>query len=66
MAKQKSDIPQDTNIPFSEKLSAIGAEEYLTKRAKRGNVKRGWDILQKAGKGNPPIAGDELPKGWKA
>jgi hypothetical protein len=39
---------------------------YIAERARRGNVQRALEILRKAGAGNPPIEGDELPKSWKA
>ena len=34
---------------------------YFAERAARGEVKQALEILHRAGVGNPPLAGDELP-----
>jgi hypothetical protein len=41
------------------------ASNYISLRAKRANLPRALEILRKAGAGNPPMEGDELPKSWK-
>lgn len=41
----------------------MGTEEYFLQRARRADRKETLRILSKAGKGNPPVEGDELPAG---
>ncbi len=36
-------------------------EDYFSQRARRSDRAETLRILQKAGKGNPPLEGDELP-----
>jgi len=36
-------------------------EDYFAERAARGNVRKALQVLKRAGKGNPPMPGDELP-----
>jgi hypothetical protein len=36
-------------------------EEYFAERAVRGDLKKALQVLKRAGKGNPPFPGDELP-----
>jgi hypothetical protein len=45
----------------AEKLSALRTVEYFRRMASEGDVKRALKILSRAGAGNPPMAGDELP-----
>jgi hypothetical protein len=40
--------------------SALRTEDYFRERAARGNVGKTMQILKKAGKGQPPVPGDEL------
>lgn len=35
---------------------------YFRERADRADVDRAREILERAGKGNPPVAGDELDR----
>jgi hypothetical protein len=44
----------------AEKLSALRTEEYFRDRGKRGDVAKAKRILKRAGRGNPPVPGDEL------
>ncbi|MBF0166211.1 MAG: toxin-antitoxin system HicB family antitoxin [Alphaproteobacteria bacterium] len=53
-------LNQFINVAVAEKLSALRTEDYFRERAKRGNVPAALKILKRAGKGNPPILGDEL------
>lgn len=39
-------------------------EEYFLHRSHRANRAETLRILEKAGKGNPPIEGDEFPADW--
>jgi hypothetical protein len=53
-------LNQFINVAVAEKLSAIRTEDYFHERAGRGDVPRATRILRRAGRGNPPVAGDEL------
>jgi hypothetical protein len=53
-------VNQLINVAVAEKVSALRTEEYFSERAARGDVKRALRILRRAGKGSPPVPGDEL------
>ena len=53
-------LNQLINVAVAEKISALRTQEYFAERARRSNRKETLRILDRAGKGNPPIAGDEL------
>jgi hypothetical protein len=53
-------LNQFINVAVAEKLSALRTEEYFHERAQRGNVRNAKRILKRAGRGNPPVPGDEL------
>jgi hypothetical protein len=55
-------VNQLINAAVAEKVSALRTEEYFAERAAKGNVKKALQILKRAGKGNPPVPGDEVPK----
>lgn len=48
-------------MAMAEKPSALRTEEYFRERASRADPDKAREILSRAGKGNPPVAGDELP-----
>ena len=52
-------LNQFINVAVAEKLSALRTEDYFRERAGRGNVNKAKRILQRAGKNNPPVTGDE-------
>ncbi len=54
-------VNQFINVAVAEKLSALRTESYFRERAARANVSRAFEILKRAGVGNPPMKGDELP-----
>ncbi len=54
-------VNQLINVAIAEKLSVLRAEEYFAERAARGNVTKARRILERAGAGNAPVPGDELP-----
>jgi hypothetical protein len=54
-------LNQLINVAVAEKISALRTQEYFAERARRSNRKETLRILDQAGKGNPPVAGDELP-----
>ena len=55
-------LNQFINVAVAEKLSALRTEDYFRERVARADIPRALDILSRAGKGNPPVKGDELPK----
>lgn len=44
---------------LAEKLSALRTEDYFRERAARSSIRKAKDVLKRAGKGKPPIPGDE-------
>ena len=56
-------LNQLINVAVAEKLSALRTETYFRERAARGDVAKALDILERAGKGNPPVEGDTMPNG---
>ena len=54
-----SDAPLD--VAVAAKLSALRTEEYFSERTRRGDVRKALRILKRAGVGQPPVEGDELP-----
>ncbi len=54
-------VNQLINVAVAEKLSALRTEAYFRERASRADVEEARKILSRAGKGKPPLAGDELP-----
>jgi hypothetical protein len=53
-------LNQFINVAVAEKLSALRTDDYFRERAQRGDVKRAKNILKRAGRGNPPVRGDEV------
>lgn len=58
-------LNQLINVAVAEKVSTLRTEEYFQERARRADRAETLRILDRAGKGNPPMAGDELPPAWK-
>lgn len=58
-------LNQLINVAVAEKVSALRTEEYFRERGRRGNRPKTLRILDRAGKGNPPMEGDELPQEWQ-
>jgi hypothetical protein len=59
-------LNQLINVALAEKLSALRTQEYFQERARRADRFETLRILERAGKGNPPIKGDELPADSKS
>src|SRR5437899_10635078 len=55
-------LNQLINVAVAEKVSALRTEEYFRERGRRANRAETLRILERAGNGNPPLEGDELPK----
>ena len=53
-------LNQFINVAVAEKLSALRTEEYLGERGQRGDISKAKGILKRAGRGNPPMPGDEV------
>ena len=54
-------VNQLINVAVAEKVSALRTEEYFAERAAKGDIKKALPVLKRAGRGNQPVAGDELP-----
>jgi len=58
-------LNQFINVAVAEKLSALRTEEFFRERAARAPSRvEALRILERIGRNNPPIPGDELPPGW--
>lgn len=55
-------LNQLINVAIAEKLSALRTESYLKECAARADIPKALAILDKAGKGAPPVKDDKLSK----
>ncbi len=55
-------LNQLINVAVAEKLSALRTETYFKERAAKADIPKPLAILDKAGKGTPPVKDDKLPK----
>lgn len=55
-------LNQLINVAVAEKISALRTREYFAERGQRAERKETLRILERAGNGELPIAGDELPE----
>ncbi|HEY7392432.1 MAG TPA: hypothetical protein VH640_28185 [Bryobacteraceae bacterium] len=53
-------LNQFINVAVAEKLSALRTEDYFRERGRGGNIAKAKRMLRRAGRGNAPVAGDEL------
>ena len=53
-------LNQFINVAVAEKLSALRTDEYFRERSSRADPAKVRRILKRAGKGKPPVAGDEI------
>jgi hypothetical protein len=53
-------LNQLINVAVAEKVSALRTEDYFRERAGRANITKAKRILNRAGRGNPPVPGDEI------
>jgi hypothetical protein len=53
-------LNQFINVAVAEKLSALRTEEYFRERSTRADIAKAKRILKRAGKGKPPVPGDEI------
>lgn len=54
-------VNQLINVAVAEKVSALRTAEYFQERGRRANRAETFRILDRAGKGNAPMPGDEIP-----
>lgn len=54
-------LNQFINVAVAEKLATMRMAAIIAERARRADLPVALEILRKAGAGNPPIEGDELP-----
>ena len=54
-------LNQLINVALAEKVSTLRTEDYFNARGARADRKAALRVLARAGKGNPPLPGDELP-----
>jgi len=53
-------LNQFINVAVAEKVSALRTAEYFRERANRAKPGTARRILKRAGRGKPPVPGDEL------
>lgn len=53
-------LNQLINVAVAEKVSALRTEEYFRERSGRASLGKAKRTLKKAGRGKPPMAGDEV------
>jgi hypothetical protein len=58
-------LNQLINVAVAEKLSVLRTDEYFRQVAAGASVKKALNILSRAGVGNLPMEGDELPPARK-
>ena len=57
-------LNQLINVAVAEKLSALRAEMRFREMASRANRQKTLEVLARMGNDEPPVPGDELPRGW--
>jgi hypothetical protein len=58
-------LNQLVNMAVAGKVSALRTEGYFRERGSRADRPETLRILERAGKGNAPVEGDELPAEWR-
>ncbi len=53
-------LNQFINVAVAEKLSALRTEDYFKERAARADSAKTASVLDRAGRGKPPVLGDEF------
>jgi HicB-like protein involved in pilus formation len=54
-------LNQLINVAVAEKVASLRTAAFFRERAARGSVAKALEVLSRAGVGNPPMPGDELP-----
>ncbi len=60
MEMRKTDVALRVEPSLVEELSALRTTDYFRERAGRADMARAIQILEVAGKGAPPVEGDEI------
>jgi hypothetical protein len=55
-------LNQLITLALAEKVSALRTQEYFEERARRADRSKVDKVLARAGRGKPPVEGDELPE----
>jgi hypothetical protein len=58
-------LNQLINVAVAEKLAVTRTMEFFQRYTRDADVPRALVLLKRAGVGNPPMPGDELPKSWQ-
>jgi len=53
-------LNQLINVAVAEKISVLRTAEYFRERSSRADIDKAKRILKRAGRGRPPVAGDEV------
>lgn len=53
-------LNQFINVAVAEKVSALRTKAYFQERAVRADMPKALEVLKRAGKGEPPVEGDEI------
>jgi hypothetical protein len=53
-------LNQLINVAVAEKVSALRTESFFLTRAGKADIAKARKILKRAGRGNPPLPGDEI------
>ena len=59
--KRPDAVVAETEGVVLNQLINVATESYFAERAARADIPEALRILSRAGKGNPPVKGDELP-----
>jgi hypothetical protein len=62
VAEEGTTINQFINVAVAEKLAALRTERYLQERAARADVPAAIALLERMGRGKPPLPGDEIDR----
>ena len=54
-------LNQLINVAVAEKISALRTATYIAERAARADLPEPLRLLKRAGIGQPPVKGDEMP-----
>lgn len=54
-------LNQLINVAVAEKVSALRTAEYFAARGRQADSRKIARILERIGKGKPPVKGDEIP-----
>jgi len=53
-------LNQLINVAVAEKISVLRTAEYFRERSARADIDKAKRILKRAGRGRPPVTGDEV------